>query len=66
MTFASIGNDNLEVRVLVEDLFDTAVVASLLPRDLLASWVTRIVFIVVIITQALRPRDKFGALVRRR
>ena len=66
MVFAGICNDNLQVRVLVEDLFDTTVIASFLSRYLLASGVACVVFIVVIVTQALRPRDKFGALVWRR
>ena len=63
---AGICDDNLQVRVFVENLFDPAVIASLLPRYLLVSRMARIVFIVIVITQALRPRDEFGALVWRR
>lgn len=66
MVFASICNHYLQVRVFVEDLFDPAVIPSFLSWHLFPSWVVDIFLVVIIVTQALWPRDEFWPFVWRR
>lgn len=66
MILAGICNHYLQVRVLIEDLFDPAVIPPFLSWYLLPSWMACIVFVVIIITQALWPRNEFWPFVWRR
>lgn len=61
MTLACIGDDYLELWVFVEDLFNAAVVAAFFPRDLAASLLLIVVF--VIFAQVPWARNKLGRLV---
>lgn len=63
MAFSCISDDDLEVGVLVEDLFDATVVASLLPRPMLTSLLRIVVF--VIVAKISWSRDQLRGLICR-
>lgn len=47
MTFAGVGDQDLQIWIFIQDLFDTAIVPALFPRHLSASLLGVIVLIIV-------------------
>ena len=63
MIFASIGDKDWKVWVLVEDLFNTAVIPSLLTGDTPTSRAPWVAVIIIVVTEVRRPRDELWRFI---